>query len=183
MPIGSYSAYRQVMRHMLMHNPTSVLDLGIGHGINGAGVRNWLDVGVQPYKTWLVGVEGWRAYESPLWECYNEVHVCTIQDYFADRELWEPFNCILMTDVIEHLDKDEGYRIIEKCKERLTVGGVLIISTPGIWIEQGDAYGNELERHKSLWHFTDFMDCEIIDPGIKEDDMGYIMLTVKYTKR
>ena len=60
---------------------------------------------------------------------------------------------------------------------------MLIISTPGVWIEQGDAYGNELERHRSLWHFTDFLDCEIIDPGTKEDDMGYIMLTVKYTKR
>ena len=183
MPIGSYSAYRQVMRHMLMHSPKSVLDLGIGHGINGAGVRNWLDLGIQPYKTWLVGVEGWSKYYSPLWECYHEVHQCTIQEYIRDDRVKETFDCILMTDVIEHFDKEEGNWVIARLKERLTVGGVLIISTPAVWIEQGDAYGNELERHRSLWHFTDFLDCEIIDTGTQPDDIGYMMLTVKYTQR
>ncbi|NBW18762.1 MAG: hypothetical protein EBR82_63390 [Caulobacteraceae bacterium] len=170
---------------MLMHNPTSVLDIGIGHGINGAGVRNWLDVGVQPYKTQLEGIEGWERYKSPLWECYDKVHICTIQDYIEryKKDKWHKFDCILMTDVIEHFDKDEGNWVKEHLERMLHLNGVLIISTPGIWIEQGDAYGNELERHRSVWHFTDFLNYEIIDPGTKPDDMGYIMLTAKYTRR
>jgi hypothetical protein len=61
----------------------------------------------------------------------------------------------------------------------------LLISTPAVWIEQGAAYGNEFERHKSLWHFTDFITqpgAEVIKDG-SQDDMGYMMLVVKITKQ
>jgi hypothetical protein len=54
-----------------------------------------------------------------------------------------------------------------------------------VWIEQGAAYGNEFERHKSLWHFTDFFGMqglEVIKDG-SQDDMGYKMLVVKIIKQ
>lgn len=185
MPIGSYSSFRDIMRQVLMHSPKSILDLGIGHGINGAGIRNWLNVGVKSnYKdTTVIGVEGFKDYESPLWACYDLVYLCTIQDYFDKREA--SFDCILMTDVLEHFDKDEGNAVIAKIVEHhLNPRGILLISTPAVWIEQGAAYGNELETHRSLWHFTDFLSvpgAEIIKDGSK-DDMGYMMLVVKIIK-
>ena len=78
-----------------------------------------------------------------------------------------------------------GDGIISKIvNNKLTPGGILLISTPAVWIEQGAAYGNELETHRSLWHFTDFIGMpgvEIIKDG-REDDMGYMMLVVKITK-
>ena len=185
MPIGSYSSFRDIMRHALMHSPKSVLDLGIGHGINGAGIRNWLNVGVKSnYKdTTVIGVEGFKDYESPLWGCYDIVHTCTIQEYLQRKDV--QFECVIMTDVLEHFDKDEGSAIINKIiNDVLPKGGILLISTPAVWIEQGAAYGNELETHRSLWHFTDFISvpgAEIIRDG-REDDMGYKMLVVKITK-
>jgi len=185
MPIGSYSSFRDIMRQVLMHSPKTILDLGIGHGINGAGIRNWLNVGIKDnYKqTTLIGVEGFMEYRSPLWDCYDWVYTSTIQRYLEaeDRE----FDCVLMTDVIEHFDKDEGNAIISKIvNTKLALGGILLISTPAVWIEQGAAYGNQLETHRSLWHFTDFIGMpgvEIIKDG-REDDMGYKMLVVKITK-
>ena len=185
MPIGSYSSFRDIMRQVLMHNPRSVLDLGVGHGINGAGIRNWLNVGVvDNYKdTFIMGVEGFSEYESPLWKCYDMVYLSTIQEFLAARE--QGFDCVLMTDVLEHFDKDEGNAVISNIiNYMLNPGGILLISTPAVWIEQGAAYGNELETHRSLWHFTDFIGMpgvEIIKDG-REDDMGYKMLVVKITK-
>lgn len=180
MPIGSFSTFRDVIRLVLMHNPKTVLDLGIGHGINGAGVRNWLDVGME-YKTHLEGVEGFN-YRSPLWDCYNVVHETTIDKFFeTDSRKWD---CILMTDVIEHFTKDDGVFVITRCKERLSPGGLFVVVTPGVWIEQGAAYGNELETHRSLWGPLDFMahGFHILKDG-HEDDMGYKMIVAEYQNR
>lgn len=185
MPIGSYSSFRDIMRQVLMHSPKSILDLGIGHGINGAGIRNWLNVGIKEYykKTTLIGVEGFPEYDSPLWKCYDLVYIANIYDYV--HHSGAQYDCVLMTDVIEHFDKDEGNAVISKIvNDVLNPGGILLISTPAVWIEQGAAYGNELETHRSLWHFTDFIGMpgvEIIKDG-REDDMGYKMLVVKITK-
>ena len=185
MPIGSYSSFRDIMRQVLMHSPKTILDLGVGHGINGAGIRNWLDVGVKEnYRnTCIIGVEGFYDYHSPLWLCYDKVHHCTIQQYLQSSDL--KYDCILMTDVLEHFDKDEGNAVISKImNDVLNPKGILLISTPAVWIEQGAAYGNELETHRSLWHFTDFIGMpgvEIIKDG-RADDMGYMMLVVKITK-
>ena len=185
MPIGSYSSFRDIIRQVLMHNPKTVLDLGIGHGINGAGIRNWLNVGVKSnyMNTQVMGVEGFYQYQSPLWKCYDHVYNCTIQEYLKEKS--HRFDCVMMTDVLEHFDKDEGNAVIsEIINNRLNPGGILLISTPAVWIEQGAAYGNELETHRSLWHFTDFIGMpgvEIIKDG-REDDMGYMMLVVKITK-
>lgn len=180
MPIGSFSTFRDVIRLVLLNPPNSVLDLGIGHGINGAGIRNWLDVGVKPYKTNLEGVEGFD-YRSPLWDCYNVVHECTIQKFFEnDNRKWD---CILMTDVIEHFDKLEGVFILQNCIQRLNPGGLLVVVTPGIFIEQGAAYGNELERHRSEWSAWDFkgMGFGIVKDG-SIDDMGYAMIVAEFKK-
>jgi predicted TPR repeat methyltransferase len=181
MPIGSFSTFRDVIRLVLLNPPKTVLDLGIGHGINGAGIRNWLDCGVRPYKTHIEGVEGFN-YRSPLWDCYNVVHECTIQKFFeTDQRTW---NTILITDVIEHFEFAEGQQILEQCKARLEKRGHLIVVTPSIWIEQGDAYGNELERHRSLWTAKDFTDAGFfcVKDG-RTDDMGYKMIVAEYIKR
>ena len=130
-----------------------------------------------------MGVEGFYQYQSPLWKCYDHVYNCTIQEYLKEKA--HRFDCVLMTDVLEHFDKDEGNTVIKKIVDDvLNPGGILLISTPAVWIEQGAAYGNELETHRSLWHFTDFIGMpgvEIIKDG-REDDMGYKMLVVKITK-
>ena len=36
-------------------------------------------------------------------------------------------------------------------RRRLSKGGRLFVGTPAVWMEQGAVYGNELERHQSLW--------------------------------
>lgn len=174
MPFGSHSVFAQVINQLAIRQPKSVLDLGIGYGINGAGVRNWLDHGYEPYRTRLVGVEAFPKYRSPLWNCYNTIHEITIHDYLAIEPV-ELFDCILMTDVIEHFTKKEGIELLSKLKNILTPSGVLLVSTPAVWIKQGAVHGNEHETHKSLWYPYDFRDYELLMDG-ETDKSGHKML-------
>ena len=155
------------------------MDLGVGFGINGCAVRNWNDCGVTPFKTRLVGVEGFPQYRTAAWELYDRIYETTIQAYLEKNN--EKFDAILMTDVIEHFTKEEAALVIARCKDLLEPRGVFVIVTPAIWISQGAYRGNELERHKSLWTTEDFQaqGFAIIQDG-SLDAYGYRMIVAEY---
>jgi hypothetical protein len=166
MPIGCVSCVPHVAGRLGALRARSVLDLGIGMGFYGAVVRQWLDCGVKPWRTKLIGVEAWDKYRNPAWQLYDAVHLEPIER-FLDRDLHPPFDGIIMLDVIEHFEKPKGEDVIRRARQRLTAAGQLIIATPGVWMEQGAAYGNEWERHRSLWTAEDFrgLGFEIITDG------------------
>ena len=176
MPIGSYSAFADIICELIHHRPTKILDLGVGFGINGAGIRNWLGNGVNSPELHITGVEGWPNYKSPLWGCYDVLHVMPIQQFIAETD--ETYDAVIMTDVIEHFDKDEGVRILKAAHALLNKNGVLYVSTPSIWSEQGAVHGNELERHRSKWSIGDFLPCRIIRNGYEKDQYGHQMVVV-----
>lgn len=178
MPIGSWSAYTVIIKGVLATNPKSVLDIGIGFGMNGCGVRNWLDLGIQ-FQTRLTGIEAFPHYRNPAWDLYDRV---IIGDATKIIDTLEDFDLIIMTDVIEHFEKDDGIIFLEKLKLKCLKG--VIISTPGIWIEQGDAYGNSYERHRSLWTPADFtaLGFGIVMDG-SLDDNGHMMIVADYIKK
>lgn len=159
MPIGSSSVFARTMATLEhnRHRICSVLDLGIGMGMNGAGVRQWLDFGVRPWKTRLAGVEGWAPYRNPIWDLYDQVFHQTVQDYLS--ALAGTFDCILMTDVIEHMPKPQGEDTLREITASLSPSGLALVSTPAVFWEQGACHGNELERHVCLWTPDDFCRC------------------------
>jgi len=148
-PIGCCSLVPTIATHLQLARPRSVLDLGIGMGFYGAVVRQWLDLGVRPWRTTLVGVEGFAGYRNPCWELYDQVVVSPIEDFLGrTAETWD---AILLLDVLEHFPHSTGERILVTARERLSAGGRFFVGTPSVWMEQGAAYGNEFERHRSLW--------------------------------
>lgn len=155
MPIGSFSLVPHIANRLCTTRPSRLLDLGIGFGLYGGVVREWIDQGVQPWKSYLVGVEVFGAYGNPMWDLYDLVFVESIEDYLARPA--EQFDCILLTDVIEHFTREQGVPILSTLAERLAPGGHLIVGTPGAFFEQGAVYGNEYERHRSLWSGDDFL--------------------------
>lgn len=154
MPIGSYVAPTTIITQLVNSRPKSVLDLGVGFGFYGVSVRNFLDYGVKPFKTWLAGIEGFESYRNPCWDVYDKIEIGRIQDIDflsllpPSKEKWA---CIMMSDVLEHFEKEEGIAQIDRAKSALARGGILIISTPGRFGPQGAAHGNVLERHRSLF--------------------------------
>jgi len=79
------------------------------------------------------------------------------------------FDVTLMLDVIEHLDKEKGKKLLEEIK-RVTRRHILVF-TPLWWTENlfymnninSVYYGNPYERHQSLWSREDFKDFQEIN--------------------
>jgi SAM-dependent methyltransferase len=175
MPIGSHSIISHVARALEDVRPRRVLDLGIGFGFYGAVVRQWLDLGVRPWKTYLAGVEAWGGYSNPLWDVYDLVTVKSIQDYL--QSCHEEFDFVIMNDVLEHLVPEEGRQILGQIDSVLSPGGRLIVGTPARFFEQGAVNGNEFERHRSFWTAEQLrpLDFEILLDG-SESQLGFPMV-------
>jgi hypothetical protein len=149
MPIGSFTVVPYIARELVHRQPARVLDLGMGAGFLGAVVRQWLDLGVRPWRTRLVGVEAWADYRNPLWDLYDLVVVDRIESYLTGFQ--DQFDMVLLGDVLEHMEIPEGMLLLSQVRIRVAAGGMLIVATPAEFFDQGAAYGNELERHRSLW--------------------------------
>lgn len=182
MPIGCYSLVPEIASRLCARQPLRILDVGIGFGMYGAVVRQWVDNGVMAWQRYLVGVEAWGRYRNPVWDLYNLVIVDTIQGYLAKQP--ETFDFILMTDLIEHLDREEALWVVERLQSPITPGGTFIIGTPAIFCEQGAVHGNEFERHRSLWTADEL--CELGFSTIRDgapDQYGMQMLLAEWPSR
>lgn len=165
MPIGCCSLVPAIVTQLTNRRPCSVLDLGVGMGFYGAVVRQWLDFGVRPWRTRIVGVEGFDAYRNSCWDLYDEVIVTSIEEYLGTAT--ETWDAILLLDVLEHFDHDTGVRILDAARHRLSPTGCFFVGTPAIWMEQGAVYNNEFERHRALWTADELRaaDFEILVDG------------------
>jgi len=153
MPIGSFTVIPHVAKQLATQRPGRVLDLGIGSGFYGAVVRQWVDLGVRPWNTFLVGVEAWADYRNPLWDLYDVVVIDTIQGYLARFE--EQFDSVILGDVLEHFESSEGAALLGQAQARVAPGGTLMVATPAVFVEQSAVDRNELERHRSVWTAAD----------------------------
>jgi len=64
------------------------------------------------------------------------------------------YDVIHLGDVIEHMSKKVGIKLLRRCKD-LALKGV-IVATPAAYQPQGAAYGNDHEKHHCLWTVEDF---------------------------
>ena len=180
MPIGCCSLVPAIATKLQLARPRSVLDLGIGMGFYGAVVRQWLDLGVRPWRTKLVGVEGFAGYRNPCWDLYDEVVVAPIEEFLETAT--ETWDAILLLDVLEHFSHAAGRDILAAARGRLSPGGRFFVGTPAVWMEQGAAYGNEFERHRSLWTAEELRAAglEILDDGTADRFGNQMLLAVGY---
>lgn len=149
MPIGSFTVIPHIAMHLANRRPARVLDVGIGFGMYGAVVREWVDLGVQPWRTHLTGVEVHAAYRNPVWDLYDEIFAGTIEQYL--QRPTEPFDAVILGDVIEHMEKSAGRSLLIHLQQLVAPGGDLFVSTPATFFEQGAVYNNPYERHVCHW--------------------------------
>ena len=69
---------------------------------------------------------------------------------FADRQ----FDVVLCIDVIEHLRKEDGIKLLENAKSWAAKG--LYVSTPNGYLRQDPYDSNHYQEHLSGWSVTDF---------------------------
>jgi len=141
-----------VLYQLMELKPGTILDVGAGHGKWGVlcdeYLRYWSNIVPQ-----IDAVEVHGAYESHAYGVYREVFQCDVMS-MVGRGLLGKYDLVLLVDVIEHLSKEGGMRLLGECKGYL-------VSTPNYWSEQGACFGNEHERHVSQWTGSDFANHSI----------------------
>ena len=108
--------------------------------------------------------------------------VSPIEAYLnQSTEMWD---AILLLDVLEHFPHSVGEEILATARGRLSAAGQFFVGTPAVWMEQGAAYGNEFERHRSHWMAEELRTAgfEVLDSG-ELDRFGNRMLLGVATSR
>jgi len=164
MPTSFPNTISTVVQAVQKLAPASILDIGPGFGKYGLLCREYLDVWWQRYprREWKVRIDAVEAFEPYLTPVhryvYNHLYVGDVGKFVDDLDA---YNLVLMMDVIEHFEKEEGLILLEKIKNKC---GNILLSTPAMEVETGDVMGNPYQAHKSLWRLEDFGK----DPGVLE---------------
>lgn len=162
MPSSRPDAIPTVLRAVQRLRPESILDVGVGFGKWGHLFREYTDIAAaegspERYEKahWRVridGIEGFADYITPMHRyLYDEIHVGDAREVIRGLG---PYDVVFLGDVIEHLDKGDGRRLLRACREKARKA--VIVSTPAHYVEQGAACGNDLEIHRSHWSAADF---------------------------
>lgn len=152
MPVSDVNNISPILRHIQGLQPQRILDLGIGMGKYGALAREVLDYTYgrfepQDWKTEIVGYEGFPEYENPMWSLYDKVHVSDFVKQTPIHKL-SGYHLVLMVDSLEHLDDQNAETMLSWLRQH---NKQVLVSCPNGDYPQGDAFGNELERHRSVW--------------------------------
>jgi len=114
----------------------SILDVGAGEGTYRkllGGKYHW------------IALEVWKEYVDrfKLEDMYNEVIIGDIRDTVVPTT-----DCVILGDVIEHVDKEDGKTILEVAS---SVCKHVVVSIPLGKYEQGAIEDNPYEEHKATW--------------------------------
>ncbi|MDB6058321.1 MAG: hypothetical protein JWO95_2165 [Verrucomicrobiales bacterium] len=162
MPTSRATAIPTVIQLVLHLQPESLLDVGVGFGKWGHLFREYTDIRLSEStperydrKNWKVridGIEGYPEYLTPAHDFhYDQIHR---GDAAKVLPTLGNYDIIFLGDIIEHFDKKAGMQLLAEAVKK--ANKAVIISTPKFDTEQGASCGNELERHRSLWHAADF---------------------------
>ncbi len=141
--------YYHIMMTYIPDNST-VLDLGCGNGLPFRQTNFPLLIGIDIFR---------KKFNMPEYNILLYQDIRTIDKLTADKS----FDVVSAIDVIEHLEKEEGYKLLKEM-ERIAKEMVMVF-TPLVWSKNNEAvedekcwaYGNENNYHKSLWSERDFI--------------------------
>lgn len=162
MPSSRPNTIPTVIHLVRQIKPKSILDVGVGFGKWGHLFREYTDINEaendparyqrRHWRVRIDGIEGYAAYLTPMHRyLYNHLHV---GDASALLKRLPRYDLIFLGDVIEHLEKAAGLRLLRGAFKM--ANKAVIVTTPKFETGQAGLCGNELERHRSLWSAEDF---------------------------
>jgi len=140
--------YTKIMNQI--PNDSKVLDLACGCGNPFIGTNFKLLVGVDIFR---------KKFDMPEYDVILFYDIKKIMDLFLEKS----FDVVTAIDTIEHLEKEDGFKLL---KDMEILSKKVIVFTPLIWSENKEgvenphlwSYGNKYNYHKSLWNLDDFME-------------------------
>lgn len=136
--------------------PKTILDVGCGFGRWGFLGREVLEVWNLRYnkKDWKIkidAVEIFKDFITPVHRyLYDEIIIGDIRKVAKDLK---EYDLIIMSDIIEHLTKEDGLKIVDELLEKCKW---MIIQTPLGFRKQPEVFGNKYEEHLSGYFPEDF---------------------------
>ena len=134
--------YYNLLDHELDGQIESVLDVGCGDSskMQRFAQRLKYSVGVDNFEPRLL-----QGASASVYRQYKKLNILDIDKHFEPGS----FDCVMALDVIEHLKKEDGYRLLEMM-EKIARKKVLIF-TPNGFLEQQAYDDNPLQVHLSGW--------------------------------
>lgn len=161
MPTSHYHQLNELLETIVLTNPTSILDVGVGLGKYGVLAREYLEIrrGYWQKEDWrcrIDGIEGFQAYLSPLHEfVYDHIFIGNVQQIVP--QLKAHYDLAILIGILEHFEYEAGLTLVSDLQKHVDN---LLISTPKQFILQGATFGNKLEAHKSYWRREDFLNFQ-----------------------
>lgn len=153
--IGDWSYYSLLDREL--QDITSVLDVGCGSNSPLAKVRKrFYSIGVDAF-----GPSIEKSKKLGIHDAYKKGNVLTIDRMFGKKK----FDAVIALDIIEHLEKKQGYELIKKMSK--LAAKRVIIMTPNGFYKQEPYEGNTYQIHRSGWNIDDFLTLGFTVRGIR----------------
>ena len=127
----SYGDYKnEVKEHIINHTSeySKILDVGPGAGTYGSMLKH-LDV--EALEIYPLYIQMFN-----LTEIYKQIHIGDIREFDI-----EPYDYIIMGDVLEHLTVEEATKVLSRMQDKK-----VMVAVPYLF-EQGEEMGNIYETH------------------------------------
>jgi len=151
---------------LIPENIYSILDLGCGWGIWGLLLR--IQKG---YDEKLDGLDVYKPFIDNLnkIKLYDNLFNCDVMDYLKSN-LFSFYDLVLCGDLIEHLERKDGLKVIEKLKKSKKV----IITTPYITTKKLKKNRNHWSKNDKMFHISGYTPKDFDGYKISLIDIGYI---------
>lgn len=153
--IGDVLYYR--MLELALSDVKSVLDVGCGKRSPLAKVpKHFYSAGVD-----MFGPSIEKSKKAGVHDEYKKGNVVSIDHMFGKKK----FDAVIALDLIEHLEKKQGYELIKKMVK--LANKKIIIMTPNGFYKQDPYEGNKWQIHRSGWTVDDFYKLGFSVHGIR----------------
>jgi hypothetical protein len=184
MPLSIWHGMEDALQAIVQRRPAAVLDAGIGFGLWGALLRQYLDVWpgrIQP-EQWQTRIDGIeidpRRVQAHARQLYTEVLVGDIREVVPRRAAEQAYDVILFGDVIEHLPKQDGRALLATAAELALDAVVVRIPLGDGWRREGR---EPPDHHRSQWYAEDFADfaCEVREYDFLGNPYGLVTIEAR----
>lgn len=146
MPTSALELWPTIL-HLVWKRPHErVLDIGAGHGKGAVLLREYVGVrevdGVEPHEPYVSAFH--------LTHLYCGLYPWDVRELTNDT--LAIYDGVLMVDVLEHLDRDDGLALLAR------IPGWIVVCTPVEFFQNPEADLIPWERHRSVWSVEDFGD-------------------------
>ena len=159
MPTSFHTQLNEIMDLIILTDPHSLLDVGVGHGKYGFLSREYLELwdgredGYRVRKRLIDGIELMESFITPVHEyAYDNIYIGSALNIVPNLD--RTYDLVLLIDVVEHLGRAEGLDLLRLLANRATN---TIVSTPldaGVGNREEAVFGGPC--HKFQWTRKDF---------------------------